>query len=193
MIRAFVALPLPEPLADRLDDLAWDMGEGRPSDPETFHLTLAFLGEQRPEMLEDVAVELERLRAPSPPVTLRGLGVFGGGRPRSAHAEVVPDPALSGLRDAVRRACRRGGLDLPHARFTPHVTLVRFSARAPAGEGLARWLSRHAGFAAETFHPSAARLMRSDLGPEGPTHTELMAIPLDLLSQTTPDRSAQGG
>lgn len=179
MIRAFIALPVPEPLADRLDALAWDLGEGRPSDPETFHLTLAFLGEQRPETLEDVAVELEGLRAPSPPVTLRGLGVFGGARPRSAHAEVAADPALSALRDAVRRACRRGGLDLPHARFTPHVTLVRFPSRAPAGEGLARWLSRHAAFAAETWRPDAAWLMRSDLGPEGPTHTPLMEIPLD--------------
>ncbi|WP_339950528.1 RNA 2',3'-cyclic phosphodiesterase [uncultured Albimonas sp.] len=178
MIRAFVALPMPDSLRDRLEELGDDIEEGRPTDPENLHLTLAFLGEQRPELLEDVAVELERLSPPAPTLALRGVGVFGGGRPRSAHVMAAADSTLSALRDSVRRACRRGGLELPHARFTPHVTVARFSTRAPAGEGLARWLARNAGFAAEPFQPDAAALYRSDLGPAGPIYRELLEIPL---------------
>lgn len=178
MIRAFVALPMPDPLRDRLEELGEDIDEGRPVDGENLQLTLAFLGEQRPELLEDVAVELESLAPPAPTVALRGVGAFGGGRPRSAHVEVQADLALTALRDAIRRACRRGGLELPHARFTPHVTVARFSTRAPAGEGLARWLARNAGFAAAPFQPPAAALYRSDLGPDGPIYRELMEIPL---------------
>lgn len=178
MIRAFVALPLPDALRDRLEDLALDLDEGRPTAWENFHITLAFLGERRPELLEDVAVELEGLHERAPLVTLRGTGAFGGERPRSAHAEVAPEPSLAALRDAVRRACRRGGLDLPRERFTPHVTLARFSTRAPAGPRLPAWLARHAGFSAAPFAPEAAILYRSDLGPNGPIYRELLEIPL---------------
>ncbi|MDF2234599.1 RNA 2',3'-cyclic phosphodiesterase [Albimonas sp. CAU 1670] len=178
MIRAFVALPLPDPLRDRLEELGEDVDEGRPTSWENLHLTLAFLGERRPELLEDVAVELEGISPPAPTVELRGVGAFGGARPRSAHVVVRPDPALSELRDSIRRACRRGGLDLPHERFTPHVTVARFSTRAPAGEGLARWLARNAAFAAPPFTAQTAVVYRSDLGPDGPIYQELMEIPL---------------
>ena len=95
MIRAFIALLPPDDLRDRLEDLALDLDEGRPTAWENLHLTLAFLGEQRPELLEDVAVELESLAPPAPTVALRGVGAFGGGRPRSAHVEVQADPALT--------------------------------------------------------------------------------------------------
>lgn len=178
MIRAFLALFPPDPLRDRLEDLAGDLDEGRPVDWENLHLTLSFIGEVRPEALEDAAVELEQLVEPSAWVEVDGLGVFGGGKPRSAHALVRPNAALSSLRDSMRRACRRGGLELPKERFTPHITLARFSARRPAGEDLGRWLSRHIGFRAEPFAPGAAWLMRSDLGPDGPTYTDLLEIPL---------------
>ena len=181
MIRAFVALPLPEPLRDRLEDLGEDIAEGRPVIWENLHLTLAFLGELRPELLEDVALELEGLREPAPEVRLRGVGAFGGGKPRSAHVEVEADPMLERLRDQVRRACRRGGLELKRERFTPHVTVARFSTRAPAGPGLGKWLAKHAGFAARPFSPEEAVLYRSDLGPDGPIYRELMEIPLGGL------------
>ncbi len=178
MIRAFVALQPPEPLRDRLEDLAHDLDEGRVVPWENLHLTLAFLGDARPETLEDVAAELDALREAAPAVELRGLGAFGGGKPRSVHALAKPTPELTHLRNAVRRACRAGGLELPHERFVPHVTLVRFSTRIPAGERLPRWLQKHAAFAAEPFSPAEAWLMRSDLAQDRPNYTELMPIPL---------------
>ncbi len=178
MIRAFIALLPPEPLRDRLEDLAYDLEEGRAVAWENLHLTLAFLGDARPETLEDVAVELEALRETSPEVALRGVDVFGAARPRSAHALAAPTPALSRLRNAMRRACRAGGLELPHERFTPHVTLARFSTRTPAGARLHPWLQKHAAFAAEPFAPAEAWLMRSDLTQDGPNYSELMPIPL---------------
>jgi len=178
MIRAFLALPLPDALRDRLENLALDLGDGRPVAWENFHVTLAFLGELPGPDLEDAAWELERLRAPSPTVALEGLGVFGGRRPRSVHALIRPDPALKTLRRAVRDALRRGGLDLPRERFTPHVTLARFSSRAPAGESMARWLSRHAAFSAAPVSPKTAVLYRSWLGEGGPRYEALMETPL---------------
>lgn len=178
MIRAFLALFPPDALRDRLADLAEDLDDGRPVAWENLHLTLSFLGEVRPETLEDAAVEMERVAAPAPWIEIDGLDVFGGGDPRSAHARVRPAPALTELRAALRRACRAGGLELPRERFTPHITLARFPARAPAGPDLHRWLRDHIAFRADPFAPAAAHLMRSDLTQDGPNYTELMEIPL---------------
>ncbi|MEM6744583.1 MAG: RNA 2',3'-cyclic phosphodiesterase [Pseudomonadota bacterium] len=178
MIRAFVAIPMPDRVRDRLDDLAHELDEGRAPAWETFHLTLAFLGELSGGALEDVAWELDRLRAEAPQVALKGLGVFGGARPRSAHAVARPEPRLSALREAVRRAARAGGLELPRERFTPHVTVARFSARAPAGAGLARWLEREKAFETAPFAPREAVLYRSWRGAQGAAHEPLMDVPL---------------
>lgn len=178
MIRAFVGLPLPESARDRLEALADDLGEGRPVAWENLHLTLAFLGERTSPALSDAAEEIARVTGPAPELRLEGVDVFGGATPRSAHVRVRPDRALTELRDAVRRAARRGGVELPHERFVPHVTVARFTAKAPAGGGLARWLAAHASFALAPFTAREAMLWRSDLGPDEPTYTELMEIPL---------------
>ncbi|MEO1688305.1 MAG: hypothetical protein AAFU61_10405, partial [Pseudomonadota bacterium] len=69
----------------------------------------------------------------------------------------------------------------------PHVTLARFSARAPAGEGLARWLARHAAFSAAPSEAPQAVLYRSRLGESGPHYDALMEIPL-----AAPPRPAEG-
>ena len=62
-IRAFVALIPPPPQLDRLEALGLDIGCGRPVPWEDLHVTLAFLGEHDRHVLEDVAAELDRIRA----------------------------------------------------------------------------------------------------------------------------------
>ncbi|MFN6952073.1 MAG: 2'-5' RNA ligase family protein, partial [Albidovulum sp.] len=44
-MRAFVAIPVPEDIRDRLEALQADLSVGRRADSETFHVTLAFLGD----------------------------------------------------------------------------------------------------------------------------------------------------
>ena len=171
MIRAFCAIRPPEAVCDRLE-------EGRATPWENLHLTLGFLGEAPAPELEDVAAELAAIEAPAPEVAIEGVGVFGGRVPRSAHARVRPDEGLSRLAAEVRRAARRGGRELPRARFTPHVTVARFSGRAPAGEGLARWLAREAGFACAPFRAEGFGLWRSERTASGPVYTELMEVAL---------------
>ena len=178
MLRAFVAIRPPDAVCDALEALALRLDEGRPTRWENLHLTLAFLGEAPAGAMEDVALELEAIEAEAPEIVFEGVGVFGGREPRSAHARIRPDPALSALAKAVRRAARRGGMELPAERFTPHVTVARLGARDPAGEGLARWLEREKGFRADPFRPAAFGLWRSELRAGGPLYTEMMRLPL---------------
>ena len=82
-------------------------------------------------MLEDVAGELETIRAEAPELRIEGVGAFGGARPRSAHALVASDPALSALREAVRAAMvdaasqEQGPFGLRGRRHEPRVSLSR--------------------------------------------------------------------
>jgi len=136
MIRAFVAIPAPEALIPALDAAQTGLLVGRLVPAENFHVTLAFLGDQTDRTLEEIHHALEDISLPAPVIVLKGLGVFGGRAPRALYAEVAPVPELKALRKQVRLAVRAAGVDLPHERFVPHVTLARFG-KPPQGEDLA--------------------------------------------------------
>ena len=178
-MRLFVALNLPPEALDSLVALQARLPSGRPVAEENLHLTLAFLDDRRPGELEDLVSELDARPQPAFPVRVSGVGAFGGARPRSVHAVVAAEPGLSALHASVRRAAAAAGFPLPQRRFTPHVTLARFSPRAPAGPGLAKWLEKEAGFALPPFPAEWYGLYRSDLTSAGPIYSEMMRFPLD--------------
>ena len=54
MTRSFVALTLPDPTLDLIERFQDEIPMGRLMLRETLHLTLAFLGDQPDEMLEEL-------------------------------------------------------------------------------------------------------------------------------------------
>jgi len=126
VIRAFVAIPLPESLLPACRAAARVAISGRKVPEENLHLTLVFLGTQETRRLEDLAEALEVLRPPPVTVHLTGLDVLAGFKSsRHLVATVEPETGLTKLQDAVERAARRVGMALERRRFRPHVTLVR--------------------------------------------------------------------
>lgn len=180
MIRAFIGLDLPEGHRDALERLQADLPLGRAAPPENFHLTLAFLGEQPEDLLEEVHLGLEAMQAPAVEVTIAGLDTFGRGAPTVVFAAVNNAPALSHLRDKVRNVARAAGLDLPRERFRPHVTLARID-RDPSADQWARlggWFARHGSFALPAFRAGEVTLFRSTLTRHGAVHDPLAVYPL---------------
>jgi len=176
MIRAFLALPLPDELADRLVPVQAALLLPRPVPVQDFHVTLVFLGDTREDLLDELDLSLRGQRLPAPVLALDGLGSYGGERPQSVHARIRPDPALDRLQARLARTVRGLGVALERRRFQPHVTLGRGALPDPAT--LARALAR-AG--AVTSPPVAARqltLYRSRLRPEGALHDALADYPL---------------
>ena len=181
MIRAFVGLALPEDIARALVAAQAGLPVGRPVETENLHLTLAFLGEQPRPVLEDLHHALEDIDAAPVSLEIAGLGIFGGERPRSLHAAVVQDPALSRLRSRVQAAAREAGIALPRERFVPHVTLARF-ARPPTGEDLAAlqgFVGRRLGLRAGPAQIGEFVLFRSTLHPAGAVYDPLATYPLE--------------
>ncbi len=179
-MRAFLAIPMPEAVADRLSDLQDELRLGRHVPVDQLHLTLAFLGEQSQDALEALHWQLTRRALADLDLGFDGIGTLGGTRPRALSALLRADPALTALRRSVEGALHSADLRIERRRFRPHVTLARLPARpAPEDEAeLARFLSAHAAAPLPQFRAGRIVLYRSVLRPDGAVHDALAEYPL---------------
>ena len=179
MIRAFVGIGVPEPLAGTLAAGLAGLDVGNPVPPENFHITLAFLGEHQLPVLHDVADALSLVAAERFDVEVDGLGTFGSA-PRILFADVVSSKPLSALRKRVRRAVAEGGIELPYERYHPHVTLARLGRglMGEEAERLHRHIARRMTLVRGSFHATAFTLFESRLGRSGPVYSALADFPL---------------
>ena len=181
-IRGFIAIPVPDAgfVAGELMRVQAALEVGRPVAPETWHVTLAFLGQPSAPLLEALNERLEALRAPAFEMRIRAIDIFGGRRPRLIHAGVERSEAMAHLRKKVRAAVRATGIDLPRERFRPHVTLARFPRHLTTLETqrIAGVLEAYGDMDAGMVSVEHFTLYRSHPGPGGPVYEPLAEYPL---------------
>lgn len=179
MIRAFVALDLPDEVRAALSVQQFLMPLPRKLDPASLHLTLAFLGDVSGEKLEASHERFAALQVPGFTVRLHGFGLFGGERPRAFWAGTEPSEPLAHLQAKVAQAARQAGCEVEARRFVPHVTLGRFPPpNRTQTMRLERAVVEGAGFAAGPWKVTDFWLLQSHLGPKGPRYDELARYPL---------------
>jgi 2'-5' RNA ligase len=179
MIRAFLALPLPEAARARLAVLQFLLPLPRRTEPVDFHLTLTFLGEQPDPVLQAVHDGMQALRQAPFRLTLRGAGLFGGGRARVAWAGVEPCEPLDRLQAKCDRIARAAGVAVEARRFLPHVTLGRFPPPGPdEALRLERAVAAETGFAGGTVEVAEVVLYQSHPGRTAPRYAPLAHYPL---------------
>jgi 2'-5' RNA ligase len=175
--RCFVAVPIGADLRSALA-LAVDGWRTSPegerlrwTDPDGWHVTLAFLGSTDPERVPEIAGAVERAVVDLPPFELSAGGV--GAFPSPNAARVVyyriadPDGRMSELALAVRRS-----LEVDEGSpFRPHITLGR--VRGDGRERLGEWL-RSLEVPSGAVQVDRAELYRSHLG-KGPARYEALA------------------
>ncbi|MCA0400852.1 MAG: RNA 2',3'-cyclic phosphodiesterase [Proteobacteria bacterium] len=128
MPRLFVGLELPENVANALAMLRGGLPGARWVDPSDYHLTLRFIGDIDRRAAREIEDELADIGHEPVPVSVIGLGVFGGDKPHTLYAQVAPGRALLELQAESERCLRRLGLKPEPRKFTPHVTLARLRA-----------------------------------------------------------------
>lgn len=172
-MRLFVALVPPAAAVEHLDeflDVRRDAADFRWSDPEQFHVTLAFLADVPDRRLDDLVERLGRAARRRTPVTTRLAG--GGAFPDAARARVLwtgldLDEAgrteVGRMATGARAAAVRAGIEVAGQRFRPHVTVARM--RRP-GEA-SRWVRLLEGYQGPIWRTDHYTLVESHLG-EGP-------------------------
>ena len=136
-VRTFVALELPPLFEDEVAALArqlCDVVDGRFMRRETYHVTLAFLGELDEAGVRDAMAALDEACAGHAPVELApdGLGTFGRPRDATFWLGLRQAPGLMELAAGVREALDARGVAFDRKAFRPHITLAR-RARLPQG------------------------------------------------------------
>ncbi|SMH34673.1 RNA 2',3'-cyclic phosphodiesterase [Maritimibacter sp. HL-12] len=184
-MRAFIALDLPDVLADALTRLQAGLTVGRVLPEENLHLTLAFLGEISEPQARDVAELLASLRLAPVRIELGGLDLFGGRRP-GALVIAARGEGLAPLHDKVAHAVRDAGVTLGRRRFRPHVTLARLPRDMPARDRarLGEFLALNGAVKLPPALAESLTLFRSHLRAEGAIHEPLAEFPLG--NQETP-------
>lgn len=177
MIRLFVGLGLPDPMADTLAGLAVGIPGTRWIERRNLHITLRFIGEVENGLAQDIHDALAELRAPSPHIAISGFGTFGSRQPHALWAAVDKDPELIHLQNKIETAMVRLGLPPEPRKFTPHVTLARLKA-APAPR-VAEFIAGHSPFRLGPEPAGNFILFRSFLGRTGAEYEAAAEYPLE--------------
>jgi 2'-5' RNA ligase len=136
--RLFFAIPVPNPskapIEALLPEVSRAVPEARMTSASGWHLTLAFLGQVRPESAAEVVKVGETAVAGVSPVRLHLEGA--GGFPNNRKARVLwvgvagEVEVLTRLAATLAEECRRAGLRFEERELHPHLTLARLNRPA---------------------------------------------------------------
>lgn len=188
--RLFVALALPDAVKVELARAQRDLQEDLPANcvrwtkPQSFHLTLKFLGNVETNRVEELARSLRIACVDFPAMKLRaeGIGFFPNARrPRVIWAGIQDRTAiLPRLQSAVEKSVAAFTNETPESNFAAHVTLGRCpavqSSHAEVLSKLALRWNRNRSFGEWTVEEF--ELIRSELASTGSRYTTVCLIPL---------------
>jgi 2'-5' RNA ligase len=180
-MRLFVALEIPEIVREKLAALQQQMRVENTGlrwvRPETFHVTLKFIGEATSNELEEIKSELRGVR-PEGPVraTFRGLGYSWNARRGGVFwVTMEVTETMKMLAAQINRRFERLGMAAEERDFLPHLTLARFKrpdALPAIRVAVAEYEGRDFGaLLAEELH-----LIESQLGTGGSTYFTLASF-----------------
>ena len=159
--------------------------------PESLHITLKFIGEQKTEQVEAVSKRLQRVEGSAIEIRLGGHGFFPTAKaPRVFWIGIQAGPELAELAVNVDAGVAELGIPREERPFSPHLTL----ARGGGGSGSPKWRKgdgpnstfsvldkRLAAMGDLDFGAMTARefiLYQSQLSPKGSKYTKLRRFPL---------------
>ncbi len=190
-MRLFVALDIGADIRQRITEFRNQMRSLAPDvrwvGPETFHITLQFLGETK--KLDEIQHALQSVRGAPVDLSFRNAGFFPSPKaPRVFWVGIEADLRLQELVNAIGQAVQPLGFERDAGPFKPHLTLARAGSGRPrpvAGERSAPALRLiqtkletlgQLEFGTMTAHEFC--LYESKLSPAGARYTKLSRYPL---------------
>ncbi len=183
-IRSFIAVDLSNQARLQIEELVREL---KKSDApvgwvrvEGIHLTLKFLGNVAPEMIEEIKPVLAGIASETGPIHIEpgGCGAFP-----TIKAPRVVWVGLRGLLGPLAELQRKieaamipFGFNPENRPFKPHLTVGRVKGRARL-QALQQILLAHGDFTAEPFDVTELVLYKSELRPDGARYTPLSKAP----------------
>jgi len=184
-VRSFIAVPVPAEAAEKLR-AAQDSLRGADSsvkwvDPDSFHITLKFLGGVEPQRLQQTWQAVEAALAGASSFTMRflGIGAFPNpNRPRVIWAGLTDGAAeLTALAATVEQACQAHDFAPEDRPFRAHLTLGRARETGPS-PALSAAIAERKQEPLGEVRVDRVLLMKSTLTPRGPVYHVLQEHPL---------------
>lgn len=174
MLRLFVALPLPDAIADTVVRAQSGFDGAKWSPRENLHVTLRFIGDVDERQAEDIDVALGEIRMAGFELALAGAGFFGHDQPHAMWLGVAQNDKLIALQKACERACRKAGLEASSRAYTPHATVCYLPRHQPLAPVIA-YQQRHALFSTPTWVADRFYLYSSRTQGAGPSRYTIEA------------------
>jgi 2'-5' RNA ligase len=182
-MRVFLAVPPDPEWVERARALVERVRRGSPpaswTRPESWHLTLKFLGEVSAETAEAFGRAIEPALAAAASGSLVSRGALlrpGRGRPRVLGVGFAEGSgglaSLADVASAAERASREMGGEPETRAFRPHVTLARVRAPWPR-EAVERYAREADAWSFPDWPVRRCVLYQSRLAPTGAVHTPL--------------------
>ena len=194
-MRIFIGIDLDEEIRTKiarfLDGVRGFAPDARWVRPESLHITLKFIGEQKSEQVEAIQQRLLRVEGAAMEIRFAGHGFFPTAKsPRVFWVGIQAGPPLAELAGNVDAALAELGIPREDRAFSPHLTL----ARGGGGSGSPKWRKgdkpnsnftvlekRFAVMPELDFGTMTAReffLYQSQLSPKGSKYTQLQRFAL---------------
>lgn len=192
-MRVFVGLDIPDDIRaaitrymDGLRNFAADVRWVR---PESFHVTLKFIGEESDQQVERIKRELTTVKVKPFDIEFHDTGFFPNAKsPRVFWVGIHAGPGLEQLASGVDEAVSRTGVPREEKGYKPHLTLSRSGSGRPRPQPgdrpsnqLARLAEKLKALPRAEFGTMTARefyLYESKLGPGGAKYTKIAGFPL---------------
>lgn len=178
MERVFFGIEPPEETMEALCGLCHGVPNARWLDPQNYHITLLFLGEQRETEIEKLVSALHWFEFSEFEVELQSVGYFPAeGRPNVLYAGVENWSELKELNQSLRALVHsKTSIQCERRKLHPHLTLARLK-KSPFNRVL-QWVQFHSCFSTDGFPVQEFHLYRSLLGPKGAQYEKILTVPL---------------
>ncbi|MEM3578771.1 MAG: RNA 2',3'-cyclic phosphodiesterase [Candidatus Bathyarchaeia archaeon] len=143
-------------------------------EPKNIHITLRFLGNITPAMVDKVYEGMCRVQFTPFVFKIQGLGAFPNQRnPRVVWAGIREGAIqLRGIFEQLEPSLRSLGFAPDSKGFSPHLTIARVRSGRNKAQ-LAKCLIENVNFEFGVVKANCLRLKRSELTPKGPIYTTL--------------------
>jgi len=178
MERVFFGIEPPKEVVEVLQGLCHGVPNARWLDPESYHITILFLGEQRESEIEKLVSALHWFEFSEFEVELQSVGYFPAeGRPNVLYAGVENWEELKELNQKLRSLVHsKTSIQCERRKLHPHLTLARLK-KSPFNRIL-QWVQLRSSFSTEAFPVQEFHLYKSHLGAKGAHYEKILTVAL---------------